>query len=196
MSFKEPPAQVDPAETVAETQSKSKKIAVRDILETLLLTLLVFWVVQAGTGRFRIEGHSMDPTLHEGQYLLINKFIYRLEEPQRGDIIVLHFPGDRRRDFIKRVIGLPGDRVEIKDQEVIVNGTVLEEPYAQGETIPDGRWRVPEGHYFVLGDNRDRSSDSRVWSYLPRQDIVGKAWFIYWQPAYWGTVPHYSHSIP
>jgi signal peptidase I len=166
-----------------------------EIVETLLLTFFIFWIVNSGTGRFRIEGHSMMPTLKEGEYIIINKLAYYLDEPQRGDVIVLRFPNDRERDFIKRVIGVPGDQIEIAEGEVRVNGMLLHEPYINASPRYEDSWVVPENNYFVLGDNRNNSSDSHNWSFLPREDIVGKAWLIYWAPKDWGLVPHYSHPL-
>jgi signal peptidase I len=171
------------------------ELVVREIVETLLLTFFIFWIVNTATGRFRIEGHSMMPTLQEGEYVIINKLAYYFDEPERGDIIVLHFPNDRSRDFIKRVIGLPGDEIEIGSREVRVNGVLLQEPYINAPPEYSGQWVVPEGEYFVLGDNRNNSSDSYTWSFLPHEDIVGKAWVIYWQPSNWGLVPHYRHPV-
>lgn len=182
-----------PEETVLAPTPTS--VVWREIIETLLLTLLIFWVVNAVTGRFRIEGHSMLPTLHEGEYVLINKLAYYLDTPHRGDIIVLQFPQDRTRDFIKRVIGLPGDRIEIGNQQVKVNGQTLNEPYIAEEPEYAGTWTVPEGQYFVLGDNRNNSSDSHSWQFLPFDDIVGKAWFIYWPPGDAKPVSHYYHQL-
>ena len=184
--------------TQAQTAPKRKQptsLLFREIAETLLLTLFIFWIVNAATGRFRIEGHSMLPTLHEGEYVIINKLSYSLEDPHRGDIIVLHFPNDRSRDFIKRVVGVPGDRVEVSNGVVKVNGITLDEPYINAEPSYTGSWDVPEDQYFVLGDNRNNSSDSHNWSFLPREDIVGKAWVTYWGPENWGLIPHYEHSI-
>jgi signal peptidase I len=186
-----PPAAAEPQPQVRQPT----QLVVREIIETLLLTLFIFWIVNAGTGRFRIEGHSMLPTLEEGEYIIINKLSYYLEEPERGDIIVLQFPNDRTRDFIKRVIGLPGDQVEVSAGVVHVNGVALQEPYIQDMPSYNGSWTVPEGQYFVLGDNRNNSSDSHNWSFLPREDIVGKAWIIYWEPENWGLVPHYNHPV-
>lgn len=175
--------------------SQSGEAVLREIVETLLLTFFIFWMVNTATGRFRIEGHSMMPTLQEGEYVIINKLAYTLDEPQRGDIIVMHFPNDRSRDFIKRVIGLPGDEIEIGDRTIRVNGVELDEPYIMSPPDQARTWIVPEDNYFVLGDNRSNSSDSRTWGFLPRDDIVGKAWLIYWQPRSWGLVPHYSHPV-
>ncbi len=172
-----------------------KTLFAREIIETLLLTLFIFWLVNSATGRFRIEGFSMLPTLEEGEYIIINKLSYYLEDPKRGDIIVLHFPNDRSRDFIKRIIGLPGDQVEVANGVVTVNGTELVEPYINAAPSYNGSWTVPEEHFFVLGDNRNNSSDSHNWSYLPREDIVGKAWVIYWEVDKWGLVAHYPHQV-
>jgi signal peptidase I len=184
-----------PVELADEQARPTRTLFARELIETALLTLFIFWLVNSATGRFRIEGFSMLPTLEEGEYIIINKLSYYLEEPERGDIIVLHFPNDRSRDFIKRIIGLPGDHVEIANGVVKVNGLELNEPYINAQPSYTGSWTVPDEHYFVLGDNRNNSSDSHNWSYLPREDIVGKAWVIYWEPDKWGLVPHYSHQV-
>jgi signal peptidase I len=185
-----------PAESAQiEEQSQPRGHLVREIVETLLLTLFIFWIVNTATGRFRIEGHSMLPTLNEGEYVIIDKLSYYLNEPERGDIIVLRFPNDRSRDFIKRVIGLPGDHIEVAGGVVKVNGHTLEEPYINAEPTYSGNWDVPDEQFFVLGDNRNNSSDSHNWSFLPEDDIVGKAWLIYWGPESWGLVPHFLHDI-
>jgi signal peptidase I len=137
----------------------------------------------------------MLPTLQEGEYVIIDKLSYYLSDPERGDVIVLHFPNDRSRDFIKRVMGVPGDHIEIGDGLVRINGTVLDEPYINADPSYNGTWDVPEDSYFVLGDNRNNSSDSHNWSFLPRDDVVGKAWVIYWGPENWGLVAHYDHVL-
>ena len=197
-SSKPTPTPLSPAVPDEETNYQPgppKTLFAREIIETLLLTLFIFWIVNSATGRFRIEGFSMLPTLEEGEYIIINKLSYYLEEPERGDIIVLHFPNDRSRDFIKRIIGLPGDHVEVANGVVSVNGTELNEPYINAAPSYNGSWDVPDDHFFVLGDNRNNSSDSHNWSYLPRKDIVGKAWVIYWEVDKWGLVAHYDHHI-
>ncbi len=171
-------------------------VILREIVETLLLALFVFGLVNAITGRYRVEGHSMMPTLHDGEYLIVNKASYVFDEPERGDIIVLHVAVDQNRDYIKRVIGVPGDHVEVRGSTVFVNGAELDEPYLNGRAAyRSSSWVVPEGHYFVMGDNRNHSNDSRALSFLPRGDIVGKAWLIYWGVEDWGLVPHFSHQI-
>lgn len=183
------PQQVDEIREAVQPTS----MLVREIIETLLFTFFIVFFVKSATQNFRIEGASMLPTLHEGQYLIINKLIYYLEEPQRGDIIVLHFPNDRSRDFIKRVIGVPGDTVEISNGQVRVNDVLLSEPYASAPPNNNTTWQVPEDQFFVVGDNRPNSSDSRSWSFLPREDIIGRAWVVYWPPRDWQFVPHYPH---
>jgi len=188
------PTAPSPAEPV-EKQRQPTSIFIREIVETLLLTLFIFWLVNSATGRFRIEGYSMLPTLKEGEMVIINKLSYYLSDPQRGDIIVLHFPNDRSRDFIKRIIGLPGDHIEVADGVVTVNGNALEEPYINAAPSYSGSWTVPDDQYFVLGDNRNNSSDSHNWSFLPGDDIVGKAWLIYWGPEDWGLVQHYAQAF-
>lgn len=167
------------------------KAAIRDILETALLTLVIFLSVRLGVQNFRVEGFSMEPTLHTNQYLLVNKVSYMVGEPKRGDIVVLRFPQDPRRDFIKRVIALPGEEVEVKGGTVYIDGKPLDEPYIQDRpayTYP--KKRVPENEYFVLGDNRNNSHDSHVWDWLPRDYLIGKAWVSYWPAAEWGVVQH------
>jgi signal peptidase I len=188
-------AQDQSPEAQAPAYKQPREVLIREIVETLLLTLFIFWIVNTVTGRFRIEGTSMLPTLTEGEMIIINKLSYYLDEPERGDIIVLHFPNDRSREFIKRLVGLPGDRIEIGNGIVAVNGSVLDEPYINEDPSYTGSWTVPEGQYFVLGDNRNNSSDSHIWSFLPREDIVGKAWLIYWGPEDWGLVPHSSRTV-
>lgn len=169
----------------------------REIIETLLLTLLIFWVVNTITGRFRIEGSSMMPTMQEGEYILINKLAYWLDEPERGDIIVLHYPRDPTRDFIKRVIGLPGDKIVVRDQEVYVNGVRLDEPYINGAPRYSGEWTVPEDNVFAFGDNRNNSQDSHSFGGIPLELIVGRGWVVYWPFNEMERVQHNPHpAVP
>jgi signal peptidase I len=167
----------------------------REMVETLLLTLLIFLAIRTLIQNFRIEGTSMRPNLHNGQYLIVNKLVYYLHPPERGDVVVFHYPNNRNRDFIKRVIGLPGEKVEIRGEHVLIDGEELDEPYALHESsYAWGPQRMGEGEYFVLGDNRNSSSDSHNWGPLQRDDIIGKAWISYWPPRYLGLVPHYSYA--
>ncbi len=164
----------------------------REIIETALLTAIIFLIVNTATGRFRIEGQSMEPNLHEGEYVLIDKVSYLLHPPERGDIIVFTQPG--RPDLIKRIIGLPGDTIEARAGQVYVNGTAIEEPYLKQPTANVVARVVEPGHYFVMGDNRGNSSDSRVIGAIAASSIVGRAWIVYWPPADWGAVPHYAYA--
>jgi len=167
---------------------------IREIIETLLLTFFIFWIVNSLVGRYRIDGSSMNPTLFNGEYLIISNFAYKLDEPQRGDIIVFHHP-QSELNLIKRVIGLPGDTVEIQGGVVRVNGVALDEPYIQAPPAYDSSWVVPNGQYFVLGDNRNQSSDSHAWGFLPKDHILGKALLIYWPPEKWMKIPHHMFSL-
>lgn len=174
-----------------ELQSKA---LFREVVETLLLTVIIFLAVNAATGRFRIEGTSMLPTLHDGQYVIVTKISYLFSKPQRGDIIVFIPPTDRHRDFIKRVIGLPGDHIEIKNGLVFVNGIQLNEPYINGPGLYSDERTLGPNEYYVLGDNRQNSSDSHTWGVLPAQNIIGKAWISYWPLDRIGLVPHASYA--
>lgn len=144
----------------------------------LVFVFLVTFVVQG----FKVYGSCMEPNLLTGQRLLGNKFVYRFQPPGRGDIVVFKFPLDTRRTFVKRVIGLPGETIEIHNGKVYVNKALLNErTYVKnsvhGDFPPE---RIPPGNVFVLGDNRDESNDSRYWGYLPLSNIEAKAWIRYW----------------
>lgn len=182
----------------ADEQPRSRvRSVLRELVETVLLTLLIYVLVRHFLfENYRVVGHSMDPTLENDQYLVVNKLGYRLHEPQRGDIVVFYDPRNSDRKLIKRVIGLPGEVLEIKQGQVFINEQQLDEPY-----IPNpGRYSVPPtpipaDHYFVLGDNRNNSSDSHNWGTLPSSKLVGKAWLSYWPPHMWGVVSHEIHGI-
>lgn len=156
-------------------------VLVRDVLEALALALVVFLVLQFAIQNTVVEGSSMEPNFVDGERLLVNKLKYRFAEPQRGDVIVFHAPGISDRDFIKRVVALPGDTVALEDGQVLIDGEALEEPWmprtGAGSFPPSS---VPEGHYFVLGDNRPNSNDSRRWEALPKESIVGQVWLSVW----------------
>jgi signal peptidase I len=168
----------------------------RDIIAPVLVGIAVFALFHFTIGSFKVYGSSMLPTIEEGEYIMVSKAAYFFHEPQRGDIIVFDSPQDSKSDLIKRIIALPGDTVEIRDDKVTVNGTILNEPYIL-ETphylmMPE---EIPADHYFVLGDNRNNSSDShRGWT-VPRQNIVGKAWVTYWPPYQWGLIPSYPINV-
>ena len=183
-----------------ETTSKSKPsmaTALRETLETLLLALIIFFGVKEFIlQNFRVEGQSMEPNFHTGQYLIVDKISYRLHPIERGDVIVFVPPKEANRDFIKRVIALPGERVEIRQGRVLINGKLLQEPYLQVSwSYTMAPMVVGENEYFVLGDNRNNSSDSRMWGLLPRKNVVGKAWLSYWPPQQWGLIPRYVLAL-
>ncbi len=169
------------------------------VVAILLAVAIRGAVVQA----FKIPSGSMLPTLQIGDHLLVNKFLYglripytdkrilRIRPPKRGDIVVFAYPVDDTKDFIKRIIGEPGDTVEIRDKKIFINGKPIEDPWGvhvDSLTLPEGFERrdnfgpvkVPPGSYFVMGDNRDRSYDSRFWGFVEDARIRGKAFIIYW----------------
>lgn len=130
----------------------------------------------------------MYPNFHDNEYLLTDKLSYRLGEPGRGDVIVFKAPKNQEYDYIKRIIGLPGEEIEIRNGKLYINDKLLDESYLPEEYITSGGsfWRegleapVPQEQYFVLGDNRSHSSDSREWGTVPLENIIGKAWLRYW----------------
>jgi len=163
-----------------------------EILQTALIATLLFLAVNLVTARIRVEGSSMEPSLHDGEMVVVNRLAYRWSEPGRGDIIVFRFPLDPARRFIKRVIGLPGDMVEARTGLVYVNGAPLDEPYIAAPPRYDGTWQVEPGQLFVLGDNRNNSSDSQNWGPLPLDEVIGKAVLVYWPLPDVGVIPHYT----
>lgn len=163
-----------------------------DILETLVLSVVLFVGINTISARIRVDGDSMEPTLVSGEYVIVSRLSYRLSTPQRGDIIVFHFPRDPKEEYIKRVIGLPGDDVEISSGNVYINGYILNENYLDVKMNYIGTWHVPAGQLFVLGDNRNNSSDSHDWGTVPMDYVVGKAIVVYWPPLDWGLVGHIS----
>jgi len=167
----------------------------RDTAETIVTAVLIFVALQATTQSFEIDGSSMVPTFKDGQRLLVNRFVYAessvslmgepgylFHGPQRGDVIVFAPPTDSETDFVKRVIGVPGDEIDIRFGNVYVNGVAAD--YVDVNTDPRGYFvypiTVPENEYYVLGDNRRASNDSRNWGYVHADDIVGRAWVVYW----------------
>ncbi len=161
-----------------------------DIIETLALAGILFLGINAVSARVRVDGFSMQPTLEDGEFVLVSKLNYRFGDVERGDIVVFHFPMDPEQELIKRVIGLPGDTINVQNGTVLVNRQALNEPYIAAAPAYSGEWTVPEGHLFVLGDNRNDSSDSHSWGYLPFEKVVGKALVIYWPPSFWKVIRH------
>ena len=174
-------------------------------MEAVILAMIVFLLIHTSIRNFKVEGSSMNPTLESGQHLIVNKLVYSqldidrlsriipfwqaespesryaIHAPRRGEVIVFHFPRDPSKDFVKRVIGLPGEEVEIQQGKVYIDGEALPEPYLdRGDTSRVGPLRLKEKEYFVLGDNRPSSNDSRVWGPVSEGYLVGKVWFVYW----------------
>ena len=185
------------------------KSVFREILDAVVLSLVVFLLIQTSIQNFKVEGASMYPTLESGQYLIVNKLAYanldlarlsklipvwrvksvgkdqRIGSPARGEIIVFRFPdpnpSNRERDFVKRVIGIPGDKVAIVNGVVWVNQEPLREEYlTHRDTFNMNERILNETNYFVLGDNRTGSNDSRAWGPVPAENILGKVWSVYW----------------
>lgn len=178
-----------PAPSVARRRHKP---IMREVIETIILTAILFFLARAAVQPFRVDGHSMDYTLHNNEVLLVDKISYDLHAPQRGDIIVFKFPLDPTRDFIKRVIGLPGDKVSVQNGKVFVNGVALTEPYeAQPPDYgPQSAVTVPAKSLYVLGDNRNNSYDSHSWGFVPYANIIGRAFLAYWPPSDLALLTH------
>ena len=219
----ETPAAPTPAPVVPEKKAQRQGLgAVREIVETLLLAFVIFVAVRAVVLNFKVDGTSMVPNLHDQEMLLVNRniyfhfdlngvldalpfverdgerIVYPFHPPERGDIIVFDPPTVSEKPYIKRVIGLPGETVTIKDGFVFVDGVQLNEPYIEGAITECNRSRcdpvvVPEGSVYVLGDNRRNSSDSRIFGPIPVENIIGKAWVTYWPFSDLGMVPHYDY---
>jgi len=200
-----------PAE-VAATPVRRKSLF-REYAEAILIAVLLALVIrQCGVQAFTIPSGSMMDTLLVGDYILVNKFLYGAElpftdthlpglrKPERGDIVVFKYPNDETRDFIKRIVAVGGDTVQVVDNRVVLNGRLIDEPYIRPGSIPATPSThcgylygceptvVPQGAYFVMGDNRDNSQDSRYWGFVRREKIRGKAFLIYWS---WNSETHW-----
>jgi signal peptidase I len=167
----------------------------RDLGEIALLIAIIYTFVNLTTARAVVEGSSMRPNFETGQLVIVNRFAYFFSSPQRGDVIVLHNPRNGKEDFIKRVIGLPGEYVQIIEGRVYINGVLLEEPYIERFcTNCNGAWQIGEDEYFVLGDNRPSSHDSHAFGPIKRSLIVGQAWLRYWPPPNIAIIEHPSYA--
>jgi signal peptidase I len=169
----------------------------REVVITILIAVAVFALLHLTVQSYTVVMSSMEPNFQQGECIMVNKVSYHSSGPQRGDVIVFRPPPPNEESpypFIKRVIGLPGDTVEIKDGKVFVNNISLDEEYIMAP--PDYTMSatvIPENEYFVLGDNRNNSNDSHNGWTVPRDNIIGKAWFVYWPPSKWRVVKHYSY---
>ena len=178
-------------------EKQEGKQFLREILETVVLAVILFLAINLISARVRVEGYSMVPTLDNGEYVLISRLSYVTGNYRRGDIIVFRppmypdisywqrlfgLPGfdDQYEDYIKRIIGLPGETVKIENGTVYINDVPLVEPYIEAPPDYSNVWTVPEGQLFVLGDNRNNSADSHAWGFLPEKNILGKALLVYW----------------
>lgn len=168
----------------------------RELFEAVLLIAVIFTLVNLLSARFVVEGSSMEPNFYHGQYIIVSRLDYMFGEPARGDVIVFHYPQDPSRDFIKRIIGLPGETVTIEAGQITIAGEVIEEPYIAATSRYSGEWELDRDEYFVLGDNRANSNDSHNFGPIPREVIIGRAWISYWPVHRWGVVPHHNYDIP
>jgi signal peptidase I len=182
------------SELVEAQQSYPFRKALYDVLETVVLALIMIVVINLLTARIRVDGFSMEPSFHNDEYIIVSKLAYKLGDISRGDVIVFRFPRNPEEDYIKRVIGLPGDHVVIQDGVVYVNNVALVEPYIAAPPIREVDEFVPEGNLYVMGDNRNDSSDSRTWGPLPIENVIGKAWLVYWPFSDAGFVEHVAHA--
>ncbi len=173
------------------TQPKETGVSIwRDLFESVVLAvvlaaLLRMFIIQP----FYIPSQSMEPTLLVNDRIIVNVLLYHFRPPQRGDVVVFRYPLDPSRDFIKRLVAFGGETVEVRNNNLIVNGVRIAEPYLPHEVMADyGPFTVPQGCYFVMGDNRNNSDDSRVWGALPKKNMIGKAFLIYWPPGRMGLI--------
>lgn len=187
---------------------KRKKGVLREYVEAAAIAIVLALFIRAFVVQaFKIPSGSMEPTLLIGDHILVNKFIYGIKAPlinktlipistpERGDIIVFIYPLDQGKDFIKRVIGLPGDNIRITNDRIYINGKRYEDPYGvyrenAREAKNLGPFVVPENSLFVMGDNRDHSYDSRYWGFVPMASVKGKAMIIYWSWPHWKRFGH------
>lgn len=181
-------------QTIPSRRDKNKekeKSSLREMVEVVVIAFaLAFLIKTFVVGNFWIPSESMLPTIEVNDKVVVTNFSYWFDGPQRGDVVVFKYPLDTKKDYIKRCIGVPGETVEFRDSKLYVNGELVEEPYLpEGLTFDDyGPVVVPEGQYFMCGDNRNKSSDSRVWGFLDEKLIIGKAQCIYWPFARWSTL--------
>lgn len=168
-----------------------------DILEVFVTSFAIFlFIYLLVLQPHKIKGNSMEPNYHDGEYLLTDKLSYRFKEPQRGDVVVFEPPVSPDEEYIKRIIALPGETISVNNGNYYINGKKLNEDYIPDNIYTKGKEflsnntviTVPPGSYFVSGDNRESSSDSRYWGFVTKDKITGKAWFIYWPPKSVGVI--------
>ncbi len=178
--------------------------AIFDFLQGIVVVLAILVMVYLFImSPQEISGASMEPNFHNGEYILTNKVLTKFREPQRGDVVVFKSPKNKEVDYIKRIIGLPGDTVKLEKNAFYVNGQIVEEPYLPSDMIIFGgsylqegaEIIVPPGEYFVSGDNRPHSSDSREFGPIPMEDFIGTVFFRYWPFSQLGAIPHPTYNI-
>lgn len=206
-----PENEARPVPEVAPAKQEWKQF-LREVLETVGLAVILFLVINLVSARVRVEGYSMRPTFDNGEYVLINRLSYIMGNYQRGDIIVFRPPmypeatfwqrifglpnlNNQYEDYIKRIIGLPGENVRIANGTVFINNVPLVEPYTAAPPDYIGEWTVPPGQLFVLGDNRNNSADSHAWGFLPVQNILGKALVVYWPFDKFMVIPSHQPTL-
>ena len=161
---------------------KRKKSMIRELLETVISAGVIAFIIITFIGQVTVvRGASMEPTLHNNERLIANKISYRFESPKRSEIIIFKPPLEIKRNYIKRIIGIPGDKIEIIKGDIYLNDNKLEDNYVKYKSYEDvSALVVPDDSFFVLGDNRSNSSDSRYWGFVSRKNVVGKAWLVFW----------------
>ncbi|MGI6224684.1 MAG: signal peptidase I [Peptococcales bacterium] len=162
---------------------KNTSLNFKEIVESVVIALILALIIRAFLFQFFwIPSRSMEPTLLINDRIMVTRFSYWFHEPERGDVVVFKYPIEPQKDYVKRLIGLPGEKVQIINSKLYINDELIEEPYLPSglEFGSFGPIQVPEGEYFMLGDNRNNSSDSRVWGFVEDKLLIGKAQFIYW----------------
>jgi len=172
----------------------------REVVETALLIAAIYTLVNLATSRYVVEGLSMYPSFEGNEYLIVNRFEYMFREPERGDIVIFHYPNNPERDFIKRIIGLPGETVAMENGQVFINDVPVDEPYVNDLCTASNcryrEWILGEDEFFVLGDNRNSSQDSANFGPVNRSFMVGRAWVKYWPPSEWEIIEHHTYGEP
>lgn len=181
---------IDKPTTSDDKQPGGARSLLIDIIETLLLAVLLYISIEALSARIQVDGFSMVPTLKSGELVVVNKLAYKWDEPETGDIVVFKYPRDPEQEYIKRIIGTAGDTVRVEGGQVYVNNAPIVEPYISSPPAYENEWVVPEDSIFVLGDNRNNSSDSHSWGPVSMDLVIGKAFLVYWPPDRWGLVSH------
>jgi len=171
---------------------------IRQIILTVLVVLLVFGLMHVTLQSYEVDGESMESNFHDGQRVLVEKITYRFHSPDRGDVVVLHPPNGSSKPYIKRIIGLPGETIEINGGDIYIDGFLLEETadFSSQIPIPDSySVTLLEDEYYVLGDNRAHSGDSRSFGPVAREEIIGRMWIRYWPLSNLGLSPSYSYTL-